>query len=318
MAVAYQTNQHGLEPAGFELFDIAKPEMPKSVGFFDCSGPKSRGVHQLWFVDGKTVHFAGGGAPGFDPRNLLDDQCYRAVDVSNPSKMRPLGHWWYPGTSSKDISPPPVRTKIDAGFRAHNTNVYPERPNMAYVGYIDGGCWVLDISDIALPKPVLHWNPHPPFPGFTHTVLPLFDRDLLIVSDECIKDDGADWPKLTWILDVREPTNPVSIATLPLPPLEEHAYRGGRYGSHNLHENRPGASFKSSSLIFGTYFNGGVRVHDISDPFKPREVAYYVPEAPSGSKVPSIQINDIYVDENRLIYAVDRWAGGLYVLEMTV
>ena len=29
-------------------------------------------------------------------------------------------------------------------------------------------------------------------------------------------------------------------------------------------------------------------------------------------------INDVYVDENRLVYAADRFAGGLYVLEMTV
>jgi hypothetical protein len=42
------------------------PETPRSVGFFDCSGPASRGVHQVWFVDGKTVHFAGR-APGHDP-----------------------------------------------------------------------------------------------------------------------------------------------------------------------------------------------------------------------------------------------------------
>ena len=31
-----------------------------------------------------------------------------------------------------------------------------------------------------------------------------------------------------------------------------------------------------------------------------------------------IQINDVYVDENRLIYAVDRFVGGLYIMETTV
>ena len=41
MAVAYQTKKAGLEPAGFELFDISKPETPKSIGFFDASGPSS-------------------------------------------------------------------------------------------------------------------------------------------------------------------------------------------------------------------------------------------------------------------------------------
>src|SRR5262252_2756404 len=46
MAVAYQTQKPGQQPAGFELFDISVPEQPKSIAFFDCSGPHSRGVHQ--------------------------------------------------------------------------------------------------------------------------------------------------------------------------------------------------------------------------------------------------------------------------------
>ena len=41
MAVAYQTSKKDLQPAGFELFDISKPENPKSISFFDCSGPTS-------------------------------------------------------------------------------------------------------------------------------------------------------------------------------------------------------------------------------------------------------------------------------------
>src|SRR5437773_6327158 len=41
MAVAYQTATVGLQPAGVELFDIAKPETPRSIGFFDSSGPAS-------------------------------------------------------------------------------------------------------------------------------------------------------------------------------------------------------------------------------------------------------------------------------------
>src|SRR5205085_4250492 len=32
MAVAYQVQKYGLQPAGFELFDIADPERPRSVG----------------------------------------------------------------------------------------------------------------------------------------------------------------------------------------------------------------------------------------------------------------------------------------------
>ncbi len=234
-------------------------------------------------------------------------------------RPREIGRWWYPGTREGDDAPPPPRhPKFDSGWRAHNTNCYPEHPDRVYMGYLDGGAIVLDISDIGNPKMVSHWNPHPPFPGFTHTVMPLFDRGLYVVSDECVQDNGLDWPKLVWVLDARRDDNLVPIATLPLPPVEEHAYRGGRYGAHNMHENRPGPSFRSDTLIFGTYFNGGVRVHDLSDPFQPKEIASYVPEAPPNARIGAIQINDVYVDENRIIYAADRFDGGLYIMEMTV
>jgi len=70
--------------------------------------------------------------------------------------------------------------------------------------------------------------------------------------------------------------------------------------------------------VFGTYFGGGLRVHDITDPLQPKEVASYVPPPPDGSPMKAAMINDVYVDENRLVYAVDRFAGGLYVLELTL
>src|SRR5215510_1947508 len=62
MAVAYQTQKKGLQPAGMELFDISVPDKPRSISFFDCSGATSRGVHQLWFCDGEYVHMAAGAA----------------------------------------------------------------------------------------------------------------------------------------------------------------------------------------------------------------------------------------------------------------
>ncbi len=318
LAVAYQTAKQGMAPAGIELFDIARPEEPRSIGFFDCSGPHSRGVHQLWFVDGAYIHCSAGAAD-FTPRHPRDGQIYRVIDVRRPSEPTEVGRWWVPGTREGDAGPPPSRhPRFDSGIRAHNTNVYPERPDRAYVGFLDGGTYVLDIADMARPKVVAHWNPHPPFPGFTHTVLPLFDRDLLIVTDESVHDRGEDWPKLVWVVDARKEDNLVPISTFPLPPVEHQRQHGGRYGAHNLHENRPGLAFRSSTLIFGTYFNGGLRVHDIRDPFRPTEVAYCVPPAPQGSPTGSIQINDVYVDENEIVYAVDRYAGGLYVLELTL
>ncbi|MFH1602881.1 MAG: hypothetical protein ABIH03_03125, partial [Pseudomonadota bacterium] len=62
MIVAYQTKEVGMKPAGFDIFDISTPEAPRLVSHFDASGPHSRGVHAVWFVDGEFVHMAGGAA----------------------------------------------------------------------------------------------------------------------------------------------------------------------------------------------------------------------------------------------------------------
>ena len=320
MAVAYQVSQYGLKPAGFELFDISEPERPRSLALFDASGPRSRGCHQLWFVDGTTVHMACAD-PELRPRNPKDDQIYRIVDVSQPARPRAVGRWHLPGTMEGDDEPPPPRlpAQFDAGFRAHNTNVYPERPDRCYLGYIDGGAMVLDISERSRPRMISRWTNSPPYNGFNHTVLPLFGRNLLVVSDESVQDNAADWPKLVWLLDARDERHLVSIATLPAPPLDAFKRRAGRFGAHNLHENPPvPGAWKSENIVVGTFFNAGVRAYDISDPYAPREIAYFVPPAPEGSRIGAVQINDVFVDDRGVVFTVDRHNGGLYALEMNV
>src|SRR5690606_4179583 len=129
---------------------------------------------------------------------------------------------------------------------------FPQRPDRAYVGYIDGGAVILDIADKSAPKALSIWRYSPPFNGMCHTVLPLFNSNLLIVSDECVQDDGGDWPKLVRVVDARLETNPVPISTFPQPPYEAFAHRGGRSGAHNLHENLPvPCSFQSEQIIVG-------------------------------------------------------------------
>ncbi len=320
MAVAYQTKTPGLTPAGFDLFDISTPESPRLVSHFDCSGPFSRGVHALWFVDGKTIHMSSG-APDFEPTNPLDDQFYRIIDVSNRARPEELGRWWYPGTKQGDAVPPPprMRSPLDMGYRAHNTNVFPQRPDRAYVGYIDGGAFILDISDPSSIKVKGKWNHSPPFNGFTHTVLPLFTRELLVVSDECVLDDGIDWPKLVWMVDARNEDNLVPVSTFPNAPVESFIKRGGRFGAHNLHENLPiPTSFQSETIVIGTFFNAGVRVFDTSNPFQVEEIGYFVPPTPRLSPAGAAQINDVFVDEKQIVYAVDRFTGGLYTLELNL
>jgi hypothetical protein len=86
-----------------------------------------------------------------------------------------------------------------------------------------------------------------------------------------------------------------------------------------LHENLPVAtSFRSDTIVIGTFFNAGVRVYDTTNPYQVQEIAYYVPGAPKLSPAGAIQLNDVYVDERRIVYTVDRFTGGLYVLEMNI
>jgi hypothetical protein len=320
LIVAHQIRgERGMKPAGFDLWDISTPEQPKRISHFDASGPHSLGVHCVWCVDGEFVHMSSG-APDFQPRNKNDHQIYRIVDIRNPSKPVEAGRWWYPGQREGDKEPPlPRHPTFDSGYRPHNIQWYPQRPDRAYVSYIDGGVVILDISDKSKPKEISRYNYSPPYNGFTHTAMPLFSKGLMIVSDECTKDNGEDWPKLAWVFDIRNEKNPVPISTLPLPPVEVFGKRGGRFGAHNLYENYPfECSWRSDDIILGTFFNGGLRAYDLSNPYQPREIAYFVPGAPALSPKGAIQINDVYVDDRRIVYAGDRFTGGLYVLEMNV
>jgi hypothetical protein len=163
---------------------------------------------------------------------------------------------------------------------------------------------------------VTRWDNSPPYTGFTHTVLPLFERGLIVVTDECTSPTSADWPKLIWILDARAEGNPIPISTCPIPDADAFTSRG-RFGAHNIFENTPvPTAWHSEDIIIGTFFNGGLRAFDISNPYQPKEVGLFVPATPPLSASGTIQLNDVFVDERAIVYTVDRQSGGLYTLEI--
>jgi hypothetical protein len=316
MVVAYQVRTPGQRPAGIEVFDLSRPGAPRSAGVLDLSGSRSRGTHWVGFTGGRYAYLSTG-TPDSRPTHPLDDQFPVIVDLSRPDRPAEAGRWWLPGTQETDGCPPPVRHQaFDAGFRAHNINLSPLRPDRAYVGYLDAGVIVLDIADVSAPRQVARLDYHPPMPGFTHTVLPLLGRNLLAISDESVHDNAADYPKRLWFADISHEQAPLIISSAPMPPVAQFAARGGRFGAHNLHENEPFEwSWQSEEIVFGSFFNAGVRAYDVSDPFQPRQVAAFVPEAPPGSAPGAIQINDVYVAADGIVYAVDRSGGGLYILQ---
>ena len=317
MLVAYQSTEPNQPGTGVGVYDIRNAEEPIRIGFWEAQGPQSRGCHCLWWTDGEYAHLSSG-APDSRPTNPKDDQFYLILDVKDPTKPTEAGRWWFPGTREGDDAPMPARhPQFDAGHRLHNANVYPERLDRAYCAFMDSGVAILDISDKANPQMISNINYAPPFPGFTHTVVPFFNRDMMVVTQEAVRPGGEDYPKLVWLMDIRDETKPVIMGTLPMPDTEDFFNRPGRFGAHNIYENQPGPTcYFSDTLVFGTFFNGGVRVYDTTNPFQPQEVAYFVPQIPKGAA--SLGINDVYLDENGIMYVVDRIKGGLYILELSI
>jgi hypothetical protein len=180
-------------------------------------------------------------------------------------------------------------------------------------------CPVLDVSDPVKPSLIALRNWCPPFGDGSHTALPPLERQLVIVADESIADHCEDQVKRMWVVDEREPTNPVTVSTFLTPAEDDYCAKGGHFGPHNLHENRPG-SFQSSELIFAAYQNAGARVFKSGNQFWPPQGAYYVPPAPEkrfDSRPASqrlVQTCDVVVDRNGMLHVTD-YNAGLYTLE---
>jgi hypothetical protein len=115
------------------------------------------------------------------------------------------------------------------------------------------------------------------------------------------------------VVDIANELHPRVVSEFPVPE-GDFCSRGGRFGPHNLHEMRPG-SLSDPNTVYVTWFNAGLRVVDVSDPQQPKEVAYFVPDAPPGRS--SIQFNDVLVGADGLVYVTDRFKGGLYIVERT-
>jgi hypothetical protein len=284
---------------GIRVYDISRGDKPREIGFMPVDGI---GPHRIWYVGGRyayaSIHFAD-----------FSDHCLAVVDMSDPRQPQIVGRCWIPGMwrggGEKPTWPEGRR------FALHHALI---AGNYAYGCWRDGGLTVMDVADPAKPKLIAHRNTHPPFGGGTHSPLPLPDRNLLVVADEPSSANCQHGLRYMWMYDIREPSNPVSIATFPHPAEADYCAKGGFFGAHNMHENRPG-SFQSSEIIFATFYNAGVRVYDIKDQFRPKEIAYYVPPNPAKMMDPRpnrpqvIQSADCYVDKNGLMYLTDPNAG---------
>ncbi|PYQ73914.1 MAG: hypothetical protein DMG04_12140 [Acidobacteria bacterium] len=289
--------------SGLSIHDISRPAEMKEIAFLEMPG---FGINRLWWPGGRyayvSAHFDG-----------FIDHILCIVDLKEIMKPEIVSRWWLPGMNRAAGETPTFR----AGRRValHHMITAGDR---GYAAWRDGGFTIHDISDAARPKLLSHINWSPPFPGGTHTPLPLPGRNLAVVVDEANAEKCAKGTFYTFIVDVRAPENPVPISTLPTP-RDRDFCSAGVFGPHNLHENRPG-SLRSEEIIFATYNNAGLRVFDIRDAFAPKEIASWVPPVPQKLIDPRPNVGlaaktcDVYVTTDGLMYVTD-WNGGMHVLQ---
>jgi len=345
---------------GIYIFDVKKdPENPKLLSHWSTGEPTGM-THRFFYNGGRYVHLSAT-CKGFA------GMIYRIVDINDPENPVEVGRWWrqdqwlagYKQAEREAYVKRPDAQNILV-WGGHHGPPYV-KGNLVYGGWGDAGMLILDISDITLPQLVGQLKHNPPFAGgfcgaWCHTIVPLSQRPYAIMTSE-----GERFPLFTkammenWstppmalfgIVDVSDPTMPTLISTFPYPEVPEgFPYKNFNdcgvgspcyFGPHNLHEPHDHPDLEDrNDRIYCCYFHAGLRIYDISDPFVPKEVAYYIPPNPTKwlHGVPSdptefnlhalppgpmlATTEDVIVDNRGNIF-MDTYHDGLYILRCTV
>jgi hypothetical protein len=97
-------------------------------------------------------------------------------------------------------------------------------------------------------------------------------------------------------------------------PRGNYCTRGARFGVHSDEENFNNPLYGKLTAL--AYFNGGLRVWDIREPYNPTQVAFYVPEANANTDPSGYMTNNVEIDNRGLIYIVDRNGAGMDILQL--
>ncbi|WP_299622485.1 LVIVD repeat-containing protein [Pelagibius sp.] len=227
-------------------------------------------------------------------------------DLKDPANPEEISRWHMPG---QHLAGGEVPTWEGYKNRLHHALRVGDE---LWAAVWHAGFRVVDVSDIARPRTVASHDYHPPFPEPTHTILPLAEpiggRRIAVAVDEEHAHRPGRLHAFLWVFDVTDFDNITALSAFDVSELDSPWARApGRFGAHQFREKF------DSTLVYVTWFGGGLRVVDVADPFAPVEVAHFIPE-PLGDE-PSPQSNDVDVDDRGLIYLLDR-NRGLDVLEM--
>ena len=288
--------------AGFFIFDISSPAEPRQVGFYDMPGS---GPHRFGIDHERQLALLPNDAEGWNKRVIW------TLDIRDPLKPEVVSIWGLPWQKADGEGEGGDPMPSEQTCTLHGPPVI--RGNRMFCAWWGGGVSVIDCSDLSDMELVGHVKWSPPFVGSTHTAWPIGDRPYLVVTDEARAKQNYWDSQFMWIVDIRDETNPVPVATF-MPEREKFFPLPGRYGAHNVLEYMP-AEGPWKDLVFLTYFNAGLRAVEVSDPLHPKEVGHYVPALPAGQE--AIQSNDIATDEHGRLYLIDRWGAGMHIVEYT-
>jgi hypothetical protein len=175
------------------------------------------------------------------------------------------------------------------------------------------GVRIIDVSDIRAPRTVGQYNYHPPFVEPTHTFMempvPIGGRRIAVAIDEEDHAHGAEEMErrrgrphaALWVFDVTDFADIKPVSMFEVSELDSPWSRAapGRFGGHQFLER-----MRKETLVYCTWFAGGLRIVDIAQPDAPHEVAHFIPEPARGRAGP--QTNDVDMDERGILYIVDR------------
>jgi len=295
--------------AGIKIYDISKPAEPTLLSFFKVGYWSKEGGEVLCHRFSFDGHYAylSASMPGYRGCILV------IVDISDPKEPREVSRWWMPRQWIAGGERP--WWSLTGNKRCH----YPiGMGDRCYAAWFGLGGVILDISNIKRPTLISQFNYD--YGGSNHTFLPIKDRQFAVFVDE--------W-RHTYMLDIRDEKYPKVVGMFPLP-AREFLKRGSFRANpiigpaiHNIHENYPGPdSLRSDDIIFASCGPAGLRIYDVSDPYRIEEIGYYVPGTPKAQYDPrgplywGVDVEDLWVDNEGLIYLSD-WNGGLRILEFT-
>jgi hypothetical protein len=207
----------------------------------------------------------------------------------------------------------------------HEINLHKNR---LYVAWRDAGMVIVDVSNPYSPSIISRLDYVPPYNGgrspggAAHTSAPVVvdanQHPTLVVHTDEIFDCP---PGFGRIIDISSLSYPQIISSYRLPHIDDNFdFNTGKFvcaaGQQSIHQ--PWFDYRSPSLFYQAWYDQGVRVWDISNPFLPCEVGYYISpkyEPPGGA---GRQTRETFQDpDTGLIYMSDGNGGGLTVLRWT-